>query len=139
DRASEPGCGRARRDARLARAARARGLEVLHAVRPGHEGVADRRLVSRRRRGRLPVPRASARARPARRRRAQGPRRADPPTVAPGGGAPPPRAGPSPEQSLAAASPRDIGPAAAAFPDIAFVVYHSGYERDPDGTEGPYD
>jgi predicted TIM-barrel fold metal-dependent hydrolase len=47
--------------------------------------------------------------------------------------------GPVPDQSLAAASPRDIGPAAAAFPDIAFVVYHSGYERDPAGAEGPYD
>jgi hypothetical protein len=47
--------------------------------------------------------------------------------------------GPIPDQSLAAASPRDIGPAAAAFPDIAFVVYHSGYERDPGGAEGPYD
>ena len=47
--------------------------------------------------------------------------------------------GPVPDQSLAAASPRDIGPAAAAFPDIDFVVYHSGYERDPDGAEGAYD
>jgi predicted TIM-barrel fold metal-dependent hydrolase len=47
--------------------------------------------------------------------------------------------GPVPEQSTAAASPRDIGPAAAAFPDITFVVYHSGYERDPVGQEGPYD
>jgi predicted TIM-barrel fold metal-dependent hydrolase len=47
--------------------------------------------------------------------------------------------GPVPGASLAAASPRDIGPAAAAFPDIDFVVYHSGYERDPDGQEGPYD
>ena len=47
--------------------------------------------------------------------------------------------GPIPEQSLEAASPRDIGPAAAAFPDISFVVYHSGYERDPVGREGPYD
>ncbi len=37
---------------------------------------------------------------------------------------------------MAAASPRDIGPAAAAFPDVTFVVYHSGYERDPDGEEG---
>lgn len=46
--------------------------------------------------------------------------------------------GPIPDASVAAASPRDIGPAAAAFPDIDFVVYHSGYERDPDGTEGPY-
>ena len=47
--------------------------------------------------------------------------------------------GPIPDQSLAAASPRDIGPAAAAYPAIKFVVYHSGYERDPDAQEGPYD
>jgi predicted TIM-barrel fold metal-dependent hydrolase len=47
--------------------------------------------------------------------------------------------GPIPAQSVAAASPRDIGPAAAAFPRVRFVVYHSGYERDPDGAEGPYD
>jgi predicted TIM-barrel fold metal-dependent hydrolase len=47
--------------------------------------------------------------------------------------------GPVPDASVAAASPRDIGPAAAAFPDITFVVYHSGYERDPEGQEGPYD
>ena len=47
--------------------------------------------------------------------------------------------GPVPERSLDAASPRDIGPAAAAFPRVKFVVYHSGYERDPDGQEGPYD
>jgi len=47
--------------------------------------------------------------------------------------------GPIPGASVAAASPRDIGPAARAFPDITFVVYHSGYERDPDGQEGPYD
>ena len=45
--------------------------------------------------------------------------------------------GPVPERSVEAASPRDIGPAAAAFPGIDFVVYHSGYERDPDGREGP--
>ena len=45
--------------------------------------------------------------------------------------------GPIPDQSVAAASPRDIGPAAAAFPDIKFVVYHSGYERDPDGAGRP--
>jgi predicted TIM-barrel fold metal-dependent hydrolase len=31
---------------------------------------------------------------------------------------------------LAASSPRDVGPAAAAFPDIRFVVYHSGYDFD---------
>jgi len=28
-------------------------------------------------------------------------------------------------------SPRDIGPAAAAFPDLKFLVYHSGYEVPP--------
>lgn len=47
--------------------------------------------------------------------------------------------GPIPDASVAAASPRDIGPAAQAFPDIKFVVYHSGYERNPDGEEGAYD
>jgi predicted TIM-barrel fold metal-dependent hydrolase len=47
--------------------------------------------------------------------------------------------GPIPSASVAAASPRDIGPAAAAFPDIDFVVYHSGYEQNPEGEEGPYD
>ena len=46
--------------------------------------------------------------------------------------------GPVPGASVAAASPRDIGPAARAFPDVTFVVYHSGYERDPDAEEGPY-
>ena len=34
------------------------------------------------------------------------------------------------------ASPVDIGPAAAANPDLSFLVYHSGYEA---GGEGPYD
>jgi predicted TIM-barrel fold metal-dependent hydrolase len=47
--------------------------------------------------------------------------------------------GPVPDAAVPAASPRDIGPAAAAYPDITFVVYHSGYERDPVGQEGPYD
>jgi predicted TIM-barrel fold metal-dependent hydrolase len=47
--------------------------------------------------------------------------------------------GPVPSASVAAASPRDVGPAAASFPDVTFLVYHSGYERDPDGEEGPYD
>jgi predicted TIM-barrel fold metal-dependent hydrolase len=47
--------------------------------------------------------------------------------------------GPVPEASVPAASPRDVGPAAAAFPDISFLVYHSGYERDPDGEEGAFD
>ncbi|HEY1974099.1 MAG TPA: amidohydrolase family protein [Pseudonocardia sp.] len=37
-------------------------------------------------------------------------------------------------------APRDVGPAARAFPDINFVVYHSGYEFPVDGHpgEGPY-
>lgn len=36
-------------------------------------------------------------------------------------------------------SPRDIGPAALAFPGIDFLVYHSGYEmRLGDLEEGPY-
>lgn len=47
--------------------------------------------------------------------------------------------GPVPAASAASASPRDVGPAAAANPDVAFVVYHSGYERDPEREEGPYD
>ncbi len=47
--------------------------------------------------------------------------------------------GPIPNASVAAASPRDIGPAAATFPEIAFVVYHSGYERNPDGQEAAFD
>ena len=51
----------------------------------------------------------------------------------------------------AGASPRDVGPAARAFPDLTFVVYHSGYEqpgaRDdvhahgglfPSGVEGEF-
>jgi predicted TIM-barrel fold metal-dependent hydrolase len=46
--------------------------------------------------------------------------------------------GPVPEASDAAASPRDIGPAAQAFPDVQFLVYHSGYERDPAGEEGAF-
>ncbi|MBW3666697.1 MAG: amidohydrolase [Actinobacteria bacterium] len=33
-------------------------------------------------------------------------------------------------------SPQDIGPAAAAHPDVTFVVYHSGFEVDL--REGPY-
>ena len=47
--------------------------------------------------------------------------------------------GPVPAASVAAASPRDVGPAAAAFPDVNFLVYHSGYERDPLGEEGAFD
>ncbi|WP_437738181.1 amidohydrolase family protein [Sorangium sp. So ce1335] len=33
--------------------------------------------------------------------------------------------------------PKDVGPAARAFPKATFLIYHSGYE--PDVTEGPYD
>jgi predicted TIM-barrel fold metal-dependent hydrolase len=37
-------------------------------------------------------------------------------------------------------SPRDVGPAARAFPDISFVIYHSGYEFPTSDApeEGPY-
>jgi len=37
-------------------------------------------------------------------------------------------------------SPRDVGPAATAFPDIQFLIYHSGYEFPEEGSppEGPY-
>jgi hypothetical protein len=47
--------------------------------------------------------------------------------------------GPIPSASVKSTSPRDIGPAANAFPEIRFIVYHSGYERNPDGQEGPLD
>jgi uncharacterized protein len=40
--------------------------------------------------------------------------------------------GPIANLAPAGASPRDIGPAAARFPDITFVVYHSGFEIRPD-------
>lgn len=46
---------------------------------------------------------------------------------------------PIPGASPAGSSPRDIGPVAVRYPDITFVVYHSGYEVDPDGEEGPYE
>ena len=50
-------------------------------------------------------------------------------------------AGPIANLAPASASPRDIGPAAAAFPDVTLVVYHSGYEPDPNEegahTDGP--
>lgn len=47
-------------------------------------------------------------------------------------------AGPVAHRAPASASPRDVGPAAAAFPDVTFVVYHSGYDIDP-AEEGPHD
>lgn len=37
--------------------------------------------------------------------------------------------GPISSLAPAGASPRDVGPAAKAFPDLTFVVYHSGYEQ----------
>jgi predicted TIM-barrel fold metal-dependent hydrolase len=37
---------------------------------------------------------------------------------------------------VASGSPIDVGPAAKAFPDINFVIYHSGYE--PGQPEGPF-
>ena len=39
-------------------------------------------------------------------------------------------AGPVASLAPASASPRDVGPAAASFPEVTFVVYHSGYEPD---------
>jgi hypothetical protein len=36
-------------------------------------------------------------------------------------------------------SPRDIGVVAAAYPDVNFVVYHSGWDPNNAGAEGPYD
>jgi len=47
-------------------------------------------------------------------------------------------AGPIPSATPAASSPRDVGPAAALFPDIDFVVYHSGYDIDPANEEGSH-
>ena len=37
-------------------------------------------------------------------------------------------------------SPRDVGPAAKSFPDIEFLIYHSGYEMPTteEIEEGPY-
>jgi hypothetical protein len=37
------------------------------------------------------------------------------------------------------ASPRDIGVVAKAYPDMNFVVYHSGWDPMSAGAEGPYD
>ena len=48
-------------------------------------------------------------------------------------------AGPIPSLAPAAASPRDVGPAARAHPGVEFVVYHSGYDIDPDGEERAHD
>ena len=42
-----------------------------------------------------------------------------------------------PDVAPAGARATDVGPAAAAFPAIDFVIYHSGYE--PGWDEGPYD
>ena len=36
-------------------------------------------------------------------------------------------------------SPKDVGPVAKAFPDITFIIYHSGYDvREGDQEEGPF-
>ena len=48
-------------------------------------------------------------------------------------------AGPVPDATPAGASPRDIGPAAAAFPEIDLVVYHSGYDVDARTEESAYE
>jgi predicted TIM-barrel fold metal-dependent hydrolase len=48
-------------------------------------------------------------------------------------------AGPVPDSTPAGSSPRDIGPAAARFPDVTFVVYHSGYDVDATSEEGAHD
>jgi uncharacterized protein len=48
-------------------------------------------------------------------------------------------AGPVPDATPAGSSPRDIGPAAAAFPDIDLVVYHSGYDIDAEVEELAYE
>jgi hypothetical protein len=48
-------------------------------------------------------------------------------------------AGPITMKNPPTASPRDIGPAAKAHPDIRFVVYHSGYDLDPTGQEGAHE
>lgn len=48
-------------------------------------------------------------------------------------------AGPIPSLAPRAASPRDIGPAAVAYPEIDFVVYHSGYDIDALHEEGAHD
>jgi hypothetical protein len=45
-------------------------------------------------------------------------------------------AGPVPGAAPAASSPRDVGPAARTYPDIQFVVYHSGYDVDAATEEG---
>jgi hypothetical protein len=48
-------------------------------------------------------------------------------------------AGPIAQLAPVNASPRDIGPAARAFPDIDFVVYHSGYDIDPEEEAAHHD
>lgn len=48
-------------------------------------------------------------------------------------------AGPVPDATPAGASPRDVGPAAAAFPEIDLVVYHSGYDLDALTEEAGYE
>jgi predicted TIM-barrel fold metal-dependent hydrolase len=47
-------------------------------------------------------------------------------------------AGPIRHLAPSGSSPRDIGPAAKMFPDITFVVYHSGYDIDLEGEEAEH-
>ena len=47
-------------------------------------------------------------------------------------------AGPIPSLAPAGASPHDVAPPTARFPDITFLVYHSGYDPDEEGEEGPH-
>ena len=84
-RAPEPRRPRARRHGRRLRRAPALGVEVLPAVRAADERVPHRRMVPRRRRDRVPVPRARAAVGHQRRRRAQGVGRPDPLRVGGGG------------------------------------------------------
>jgi uncharacterized protein len=44
---------------------------------------------------------------------------------------------PLPGMNASYTSPRDVGPAAKAFPQATFLIYHSGWEAEH--TEGPYD
>lgn len=44
--------------------------------------------------------------------------------------------GPVPDIAPSGASPADVGPAATAFPDVTFLIYHSGYE--PGWDEGAW-
>ena len=110
DRPPEPGRGRARAHGRVVGAAPAGGVEGVHAV--GSAGSARPAGGSS---TTTPAPRSSSGC------EALGPR-----IVCAHKGL----AGPIPSLAPAAASPRDVGPAAEAHPGVDFVVYHSGYDID---------